>query len=146
MSSTSAGKRVRFYVRRLTLRFTTLIVALAVMILLPVSAASALPMQNDGPDDPTQYLPGGPDFALFSGFAPLTRLVLGAVLFVIFVVGVCLLIAGAVKFRAANRETGRGAQGVGLMISGLIVIVSAFALIPLLTLVLGVAQDFGANI
>jgi len=110
-----------------------------------VSLASVLSFETE-PDDPSGLIPTGPNFALFSGLGGATQLIIGTVLAILFIVGLVLLLMGIGKFRVGNRDSGQGAKGVGFIFSGLIIMVAAFIAIPVIQLIIGIAQGAGDQI
>lgn len=109
---------------------------------------NALPLAapDPGPSNPANYLPTGPNFSLFGGLAPTSQLVIGTALSIVLFIGIFNFIKGLAKLQAKNRETGQGARGLGQIITGSIMVVGTFVLIPIINLVIAVAQSAGGQI
>jgi len=142
-------RAITFHTTRRILQSITAAIMMTMIVVLPAttaSAAVAVPTQPT-PDDPTDFLPpNGANFALFAGLAPLTQLIIGVVLVVMFIVGIFLILKGLIKYRAARADEGRGSQGVGYMISGGVVLAASLLIVPLLQLILPFLSTIGSNI
>jgi len=111
---------------------------------LTLGLTSVLPYAD--PDDPSPLIPGGPNFGLFAGLGGATQLIIGTGLAILFVVGLVLFLRGIGKFRVGNKDTGQGAKGISSVVSGVIIMVAAFIAIPIINLLIGVAQGAGSQI
>lgn len=109
---------------------------------------NALPLATPGPNpnNPANYLPTGPNFSLFGGLAPTSQLIIGTGLVVILFIGIFNFIKGLAKLRIRDRETGQAAKGVGQIITGAIMVVGSFVLIPIINLIITAAQSAGGQI
>lgn len=98
------------------------------------------------PDDPTEFTPDGPSFDTFSGFATITQVVIGAILFAAFIIGTVTFFVGLTKFKAGDKSTGRAAQGVASMWTGVIMVVGSLVGARFFDTLVGVAGTVGETI
>jgi hypothetical protein len=138
------NKIIRAVARRsrvVSLSITTIIVT--TMFVFNGSTAFAEPID---PENPQIFVPTGPNFVLFTGAAPGVQLIGGIILVAVFAVGLFLVLRGILKFRLADRDSGRGAQGVGMMLTGVILIAAAFITAPVINTILIIVKALAESI